>query len=225
MHYTECWYQGICPKSPEGCKEICPKFVSMRYFMKSSNLPKSKWFPILLVDKDDSVQYKRLSNIKSNIEEWVATGQNLYLYSPRCGNGKTSWAIKLMHKYFDQTWNVGELKPKGIFVSVPEFLDRGREVISNRDDEFVKIKNDILNTDLVIWDDISSVKLTDYAHSVLFNYIDARCLSGKSNIFTGNMDEDQLLHFLGERLSSRIWNGSEVIQFNNPDMRGVKRNG
>lgn len=106
-------------------------------------------------------------------------------------------------------------------MSVPEFMDRNREIINNRDEEFVKIREDILGCDLVIWDDITSIKLTDFNHAVLFNYIDARMLSNKANIFTGNADYEGMVRNLGGRLASRVWNASEIVQFVDQDKRGV----
>ena len=190
--------------------------------MEQSNLPESKCKPIKLAAGKDRENFVRLSQIKSDIKRWVAEGGNLYIYSPNFGNGKTSWAIKLLLAYFNSIWAGNGFRRRGIFISVPEFLDRNREVISNRDDEFVNLRNDILSCDLVIWDDITSTKLTDFNHSMLLNYIDARVLSSKSNIFTGNTDHALMSEYLGGRLSSRIWNASEVIEFTDIDKRGLR---
>jgi len=127
----------------------------------------------------------------------------------------------LMLAYFNKVWAGNGFRRRGIFVSVPEFIDRNREIINNRDEEFVKIREDLLKCDLVIWDDISSIKLTDFNHAILFNYIDARMLSNKANIFTGNVDYESMTKNLGGRLASRIWNGSEIVQFVDQDKRGV----
>jgi DNA replication protein DnaC len=126
-----------------------------------------------------------------------------------------------MLAYFNEVWAGNGFRRRGIFVSVPEFMDRNREIINNRDEEFVKIREDLLKCDLVIWDDLTSIKLTDFNHAVLFNYIDARMLSNKANIFTGNVDYEGMVKNLGGRLASRVWNGSEIVQFVDQDKRGV----
>jgi DNA replication protein DnaC len=59
---------------------------------------------------------------------------------------------------------------------------------------------------------------------MLLNYLDARTNEQLSNIFTGNVDEEQMYSVVGGRLTSRIWQSSEVIRFINSDKRGV-RNG
>lgn len=221
MRVEECWYLGTCPKSPNDCSETCIRYAEMLNLVQQSNIPESKWFPLKLRPGVDRDKFLRLQEIKDNIEEWVKSGKSLYIYSDTFGNGKTSWSIKLMLAYFNAIWAGNGFRTRGVFVSVPEFVDRGREVINNRDENFVKIREDIINCDLVIWDDITSIKLTDFNHSLLLNYIDARVLANKANIFTGNVDYYGMDKNLGGRLASRVWNGSEVIQFTDGDKRGV----
>ena len=189
--------------------------------VKLSNLPESKWLPLKLRPGEDYDAFLRLQEIKYDIENWVKEGRNLYLYSNNFGNGKTSWAVKLMLAYFNSIWAGNGLRRRGVFISVPEFLDRNREIISNRDEVFAELRQDIINCDLVVWDDITSTKLTDYNYFMLLNYLDARMLANLSNIFTGNVDYNRMYEFLGGRLASRIWNSSEIIQFVDIDKRGL----
>ena len=221
MRVEECWYLGSCPKSPQGCSNTCLRYVEMLNLLQQSNLPESKWVPARLRPGRDMEMFLRLQQIKDSIEEWVKSGQSLYIYSQTFGNGKTSWAIKLMLAYFNSIWAGNGFRRRGIFISVPEFMDRNREIINNRDSEFVKMRDDLIDCDLVIWDDITSIKLTDFNHAVLLNYIDARVLANKTNIFTGNVDYSGMVKNLGGRLASRVWNGSEVIEFVDQDKRGV----
>lgn len=221
MKPEECWYLGVCPKSPNGCSNTCLRYSEMLSLVQQSNIPPSKWIPLKLRPGKDRLAFIRLQEIKDDIENWTKKGGNLYIYSDTFGNGKTSWAIKLMLAYFNKIWAGNGFRRRGIFVSVPEFIDRNREIINNRDEEFVKIREDLLKCDLVIWDDISSIKLTDFNHAILFNYIDARMLANKANIFTGNVDYEGMMKNLGGRLASRIWNESEIVQFVDQDKRGV----
>lgn len=221
IQLKDCWYHGHCNKEPQGCNNSCIRFLEMKYLVESSNLPPAKWHPIPLIPGIDKKEFDILKGIKDDIRNWVQQGKNLYIYSSKFGNGKTSWAIKLMLAYFNSIWAGNAFRCRGIFISVPEFLDRNREVINNRDEEFTKMREELITCDLVIWDDISSVKLTDFQHSLLMNYIDARVLAGRSNIYTGNVSIEKLTEFVGGRLASRIWNGSEVVQFNDRDKRGL----
>lgn len=221
MRPEECWYLGVCPMAPDGCSNTCLRYIEMLTLVQLSNIPPSKWIPLKLRPGKDLPAFIRLQEIKNDIENWTKKGNNLYIYSEAFGNGKTSWAIKLMLAYFNEVWAGNSFRRRGVFVSVPEFTDRNREIINNRDDEFVKLRADILECDLVVWDDITSIKLTDFNHAVLFNYIDARALANKANIFTGNVDYEGMVQNLGGRLASRVWNASELIHFKDPDKRGI----
>ena len=50
--------------------------------------------------------------------------------------------------------------------------------------------------------------------------LDQRILRGKSNIFTGNVNQEDLEAILGHKLISRIWSSSEIIEFKGRDRRG-----
>ena len=222
MHPRDCWYKEVCSQAPYDCGHACIRYAEMLNLMELSNLPEKRWFPVGLVPGRDLEAFKRLAEIKNDILNWVQEGNGLYLYSESFGNGKTSWSIKLMLAYFNKVWPGNCFRRRGIFVSVPEFLDRNKEVISRPDETFLKLREDMIGCDLVIWDDISSTKLTDYGHSMLLNYLDARIGEQKSNIFTGNVDQEQMYSLLGGRLTSRIWNNSEVIHLVDQDKRGIR---
>ncbi len=222
MDYTSCWYLSVCNKAPEECSSSCLRFTEMKTLLELSNLPEGRWFPQSLVPGSDIEVFRQLKQIKDDVVNWVNEGNNIYLYSDNFGNGKTSWAVKIMLAYFNKIWPGNGFRRRGLFLSVPEFIDRHREIINNRDDAFVKMREDLIKCDLVIWDDISSTKLTDYNHSLLLNYLDARSFAKKANIFTGNVDEEGLKHFLGGRISSRVWNASTVFQFVDHDKRGMR---
>ena len=215
----DCWYHEVCNADVD-CN-MCIRFDEMSYLMENSNLPKSKQRPINLnAPKCDIDAYKRLTEIKSNIVEFVENGNNLYINSSHFGNGKTSWAIKLLLKYFDEIWAGNGYNVRGIFVSVPMFLLKSKD-FKNNDREFEELKKKILTADLVIWDDIASTNLSGYDYSQLLMYIDMRLLEEKSNIYTGNCEDAKTLEDkLGKKLTSRIFgNHTEVITFRGGDQR------
>lgn len=222
IKHNECWYREVCSQAPHGCTATCVRFAEMLNLVQMSNLPKYRWFPEPLVAGADLEAFKQLKAIKDDIKNWVQEGNNLYLYSKSFGNGKTSWAVKLMLAYFNQIWRGNCFRTRGIFISVPEFFDRERLRMSNQDDEFIRIRDSLLDADLVIWDDVSVVNMTDYNLVTFFNFVDARVMSGRANIFTGNLNEEELRGFMGGRLSSRLWNTSKVIKFVDSDKRGAR---
>ena len=159
------------------------------------------------------------------MKSFVQNGENLYIFSKNFGNGKTTWSIKLMQKYFDDIWAGNGFTQRGLFIHTPSFLTKFKEIINKKDEDFEILKEQLLNVDLVIWDDIAAGKLTDYDHTNLLTYIDQRKLNGKANIYTGNLDENELTISVGNRLKSRIWNDSIRIELLSNDRRGGNSNG
>ena len=215
--HKDCWYKSVCTN--EECSDNCIRFIEMRHLMETSNIPQSRWFPDTLTPDDcDYDAFCDLADIKFHIGDFVKNGENLYLYSDRTGNGKTSWAIKLMLKYFDTIWAGNGFKCRGIFVHTPTLLTKLKD-FDNKDATFEQLKNLIPDVDLVIWDDIASTNLSNYDHSQLITLIDQRILNRKSNIFTGNLDKPGIIKSLGVRLASRVWNASTRIQLKGSDKR------
>lgn len=226
--YSECWYEKVCSGSDvsekaEHCTKLpsCVKYMEMKYLIEESGIPKAKQRPIVLSAEDvDYSAFLRLSEIKDDIESFVSNGTNLYIVSKNTGNGKTSWAIKLMLRYFDRIWSGNGFNVRGYFIHVPTLLLRLKD-FGNKDPELSEIKKILVGADLVIWDDIGSLGMSNYDLSQLLMYLDQRIITEKANIFTGNLMEDDLEHTLGTRLFSRIWNTSEHIILYGKDRRGI----
>ena len=215
----KCWYVPVCSRVGEDCY-MCRKFLEMNYLMENSWLPKNKQAvpPKLKPTTDnDREMFVRLSEIKDTIKGFVASGKNLYITSDYTGNGKTTWAIKLLLKYFERVWDGNGLKVRGIFAHVPTLILK----LKNFDNKMPTREYEALKEcDLVVWDDIAVSNLTAYDYTQLIALIDYRMLAGKSNIYTSNIpDFEDLKEELGNRLASRIYNASEVIEFDGGDNR------
>ena len=218
MNIQSCWYKRICT---EQCSENCIRYKLMYSLFKQSNLPEALWdYKELVCHEKDLQVYKKLQAKSDNILNFIEAGNNLYIYSENCGNGKTTWAIRLMYSYFDKIWHKSCFDCKALFVSVPKFLYNCKRSISQDVKGFEELCNLISEVDLVIWDDIGEMKASDYEHQILFQYIDDRINSKKSNIYTSNKNKEQLEDVLGVRLASRIYNCSECIEFLEEDKRG-----
>ena len=218
MNIQSCWYKRICT---EQCSENCIRYKLMYSLFKQSNLPEALWnYKELIRHEKDLSVYKKLQEKSDKILNFIEAGNNLYIYSENCGNGKTTWAIRLMYSYFDKIWHKSCFDCKALFVSVPKFLYNCKRSISQDVKGFEELCNLISEVDLVIWDDIGEMKASDYEHQILFQYIDDRINSKKSNIYTSNKSKGQLEDVLGVRLASRIYNCSECIEFLEEDKRG-----
>lgn len=220
MNIQNCWYKRICQ---EKCSENCIRYKMIYALFRQSQLPEALWEYKDLVAKPegDVNAFIQLKNISNKIDIFVEQGQNIYIYSNNAGNGKTTWAIRLMYSYFDKIWHKSCLDCKALFVSVPKFLYNCKRSISQEVKGFEELCKLISEVDLVIWDDIGIAKVTDYEHQILFQYIDDRLNAGKSNIYTSNKNREQLEELIGDRLASRVYNCSTVIKFIEEDKRGM----
>ena len=214
MKNERCWYKEVC--NHDTCSG-CIRYAEMKNLLDASGITEKRQYPTELIAGIDYSEFVRLAEIKSNIVEFVNRGQNLYICSNETGNGKTSWAIKLMLKYFDCIWAGNGFRTRGLFIHVPTLLLKLKDFNNPVSEQY---KADILNADLVIWDDIASSNLSNYDLVQLLTFLDTRIFDQRSNIFTGNISSQSMLEkALGSRLASRLWNCSEVIEFKGKDRR------
>lgn len=221
----QCWYKDACEKyGTNQCNYMCNQYYEMHHLVYQSGIPKAKCGINKLVPTAiDLVSFNKLDKIKQNIYNFVKDGKSLYIYSSNFGNGKTTWAIKLLQAYFNTIWKGNCTRIRGLFVHVPTFLQKCKEAILNMDEEFFEYKKMLTEVDIVVWDDIAANRLTEHDYLLLLTYIDGRLLEERTNIFTGNLNKDELEIAVGKRLQSRIWNESEVIELKGIDERGIKK--
>lgn len=217
-----CWYTTDSTPCPglqvnkfgdQICKKTCHRYLEMCQLITNCGMPNAeKWIKPIQPEKCDLNAYRELQSIKDNIVDFVDNGQNLYIYSPNCGNGKTTWAIKIMYKFFDEVWSGNGFRPRAYFIFTSDYLNEMKfPSLSSDQDKLKRINKLIREVDLVIWDDIAVNELTKAEHSILLSVIDKRMQQGKSNIYTGNMLDSNLESAVGSRLFDRIQQNSKVI--------------
>ncbi len=177
------------------------------------------------VDNTDLEQFRQLAAIEKDIVNFVSEGKNLYLHSANCGNGKSSWSIRMAQAYFDKIWARSEVKCRVLFISVPRYLLAIKDNISNKNAYAEYIKENVLEADLVIFDDLAAKMGSEFELTHLLNIIDNRISLGKSNIYTSNLNRQQLYNALGERLTSRVANMSIDIELRGADKRVLTNGG
>ena len=223
----KCWVTETCKKYKNGkCNEneFCIKKFKLEYLYKNSLLSENQWCSkklFLQTDLTDKEEFDILKNIEISILEFVDSGKNLYIHSKICGNGKTAWAVKLIQAYLNRIWAESSLTCKALFINVPRFLLTLKDSITTESEYINHIKKYVLDADLVVWDEVGVKALTNYEHEHLLNLINTRLDEGKSNIYTSNLDAEELREKVGERLYSRISNLSIDIEFHGVDKRGM----
>ena len=224
---TKCFLYDTC--NHKDCdKDFCLRKYKMDSLYSAALMTDAqKQHVILKVDQDntDLEQFKQLANIEQNICQFIADGKNLYLHSANCGNGKSSWSLRLAEAYFNKIWARSEIRCRVLFISVPRFLLALKDNITAKNAYVDYIKENVLEADLVIWDDIAAKMGSEFELTHLLNIIDNRIALGKSNIYTSNLNRQQLYTALGERLTSRIANMSIDIELFGSDKRFLKLEG
>ena len=199
MRNEACWYKDVCGIE---CEPNCLRYIEMKFLMDNSDIPPKRQMPDKLVPETiDKQAFEELNGIRLDIINFVESGENLYIWSKHTGNGKTSWALKIMLRYFNDIWAGNCFRVRGKFVHVPTLLLQSKDFDNPLSKEY---KDIIMNCDLLILDDIASTGISQYDLSQLLLYIDHRSLYGKSTIYTGNISPNELQSVLGERLASRI---------------------
>ena len=207
------------------CDTFCLKKYKSNHYFELGFIPENKRCKLpLRVDSDgrDIEAFNTLSNVEKNIDKFVYKGSNLYLYSSTAGNGKTSWAFRLLRAYVNKVWYKEDIRPIIMFISVPRFLLELKSNISQKSEYIEEIEKSILDCDLVVWDDIGNKVGTEFEVSHLFSILDTRLNNNKSNIYTSNLNQEDLHSFLGDRLYSRVYNYSTCIEFVGRDKRGIR---
>ncbi len=221
---STCFLREVC--NGKDCdKDFCLRKYKMDSLYSAALMTDSqKKHTTLLVDEDgtDLEQFKQLAAIEQNIVSFINEGRNLYIHSSNCGNGKSSWSIRLAEAYFNKIWARTEVKCRVLFISVPRFLQALKDDITVKSDYVAYIKANVLEADLVIWDDVATKMGTEFELTHLFSMIDNRITLGKANIYTSNLNRQQLYNALGERLTSRIANMSIDIELHGADKRILK---
>ena len=218
---SKCYLYDVC--NHKDCdKDFCLRKYKMDSLYSAALMTESqKQHLTLRVDNDgtDLEQFKLLAGIEQNICKFIEEGKNLYLHSSTCGNGKSSWSLRLAEAYFNKIWARSEAKCRVLFISVPRFLLALKDNITSKSTYVDYIKDNVLEADLVIWDDIAAKMGSEFELTHLLNIIDNRIALGKSNIYTSNLNKQQLYTALGERLTSRIANMSIDIELFGTDKR------
>lgn len=211
----DCWYKQVC--SDQNC-DGCIKYLEMSFLMESSGIPKAKQQPTPLVpDECDYEKFVLLGSIKKDIGEFVNLGGNLFICSKTTGNGKTSWALKLLMHYFEKVWDGNGLQVRGLFIHVPTLLLQLKNFTNPLSEEY---KRQILTADLVVWDEIASTNVSKYDYDNLLMFLENRLLNDKANIFTSNSTSlDDVTKAVGSKIASRMWNWSDVIELHGKDRR------
>lgn len=222
----DCWVRERCKKAVDCDGESCIKLFKINELCNLAMLTddqrrkKKLWLDGNGIDKD---AFTFLKSVEDNVEKFVNSGDNLYIYSYITGNGKTAWALRILNSYIEKIWYKSDIVCRGLFVNVPRFLISLKDNIGNYNEYYNQIKDNILDADLVVFDEIGAKVATSFETEHLLSIINARVDAKKSNIYTSNLGPEELRKAVGDRMYSRIINTSTEIMFRGTDKRSIRQ--
>ena len=220
----KCYADSYCKKkleSPTYCHEHCGAYLLLNILYNNSNMPKRyRYDKAIYPHSDDRQAFRRLRDYMTNVLDNVDMGNGLYIYSSITGNGKTTWACKIMNYYFRKIAFKGSFKCEGLYINVPTFLEDMRKSYTESNVDFDRMLDDARTCKILILDDIGSENPSEWVRERLYTLINERVNNELVTIYTSNVDLETLELRLGSRTVSRIKGSSEFIEFRGFDRRG-----
>ena len=218
-----CYADDYCKKEKSSCSEVCGGYRVLRALYTLSRIPlKYQYKMDLIPDSKDLRAFETLNDFKENIVEHVDKGEGLYIWGENTGNGKTSWACKIMGYYFRKIAFSSGLENEGLYIYLPTFLDDLRKSYSNPTPEFDEELEMVKKCKLLIIDDIGAEKVTEWVRERIVSIINTRSSNGLCTIYTSNLSLKGLTDKLGDdRISSRIKGSVTEINLLGKDNRGA----
>lgn len=197
------------------CEYTCYYYHSAHSLIQQARIPSKYQGELKLkTTKEDLETYKTLNEFKNEVHSHVKQGHGLYLYSPTKGNGKTSWAIKILREYLKKVSPEADiLECRGLYVNVPHYMKKLKDSIDDYDKDLQIFRGHIEKAEVVVWDDIGREKPSDYSKEILYSGINYRYENDKSQIFTSNKSLDELTSQLGSESVDRILGQCMPLEF------------
>lgn len=216
-----CYADKYCKKvNTEECGELCRAYMFIEAVYEGSNIPKIyRYDKPLIPSKKDLDSFKLLKGFMDGIVQEVAEGNNLFIFSKGTGNGKTSWATKIVNNYIRKNL-FKRVENLVYFINTPQLLEDMR--LGYNDGQYELLISKIKEADIVIFDDIGAEKSTEWVRERLYTIINFRVSEGKTTIYTSNLSIDELALNLGQRVASRLMANTLSINLVGADKRGAE---
>jgi DNA replication protein DnaC len=155
--------------------------------------------------------YKTATNFVQNFED---NRDNLLLYG-NTGVGKTFLANCIAKELLDQSYTVVYLTSLKLF-DILETYKFDRQLTQAEKNASVTY---ILDSDLLIIDDLGTELNNTFTSSQLYRCIDTRLNHGKSTVISTNLSFDDLREQYSERIFSRITSNYTLLKITGDDIR------
>jgi len=208
----------------------CQGDLRRRQRISASNIPR-RYYPHCTLDtfydKNNAVLKSARNRVREFVDSWPMTneGRGLLLMGG-CGAGKTHLAVAALVEIIHSG------KPgRVLFCNFQELI---QDIQASFDADAAVGKSEILRplleADLLVLDELGSVKPTQFVQDLLYYVINSRYNTVRPTIFTTNAtdepgaDGQRLVDKIGERLRSRLYEMTEQIVIKGvPDHRSANK--
>jgi DNA replication protein DnaC len=193
----------------------------------------------LPIKEDNPEVYEAIIGICENIEDFIDEGVGLYLYSspnsqnPRgTGTGKTTSALTILNTYLQRRL-VQHIKGERDIKELPALFVKASKLQNQYNSQFrglpeeqqeasskfYKMKKQMIETDLLVLDDIALRGATEAFTNEMYEIIDERVSEERAIILTSNEPIESVGKILSEQIRSRIEGSCELVAFEGRDHR------
>ena len=160
---------------------------------------------------------KVFAECKTFAENFDKITDNLLLTGPS-GLGKTFLSSCIASKLIADGVNVIYQSSSVVF----SLLDRVK-FSKNASEADLYTAERLLDSDLLILDDLGTEFITEFSVSELFRIVNTRILTGKKTVINTNLSLSDLKKIYSERILSRIIGNFVILKFYGKDIRFLKR--
>lgn len=181
--------------------------LSMAYYSKEAPDGKRSVY-------DDMTE--KIRRCRKFVEDFDRLGQSLLFFGPT-GVGKTFLSNCIAKALIETCHSV-------VYFSAIDLFDMfSKEAYSYDEDIREQTDQYVLDSDLLIIDDLGTERINAFTTGKLFYCINERLNSRKSTIISTNLDPKSIADIYTERIASRILSNYECIPLNGDDIRIMKK--
>ncbi len=237
-----CSDTGIVHAQDEGTDAICICYRQqlINYLYDQSNLSTTgaagfdsfitDYYPDIVSEAKYGIKksprrqiHEILDNCKGFLEHFKENETRNLLFSGPTGVGKTFLAGCIAMELMKLGYTVLYLSAPALFNTIYEY----RYNSANNDAWESAIYTNILESDLLIIDDLGTESPTGMRYAELLNIIDTRLANDTrkpcKTIISTNIDLKKLFEYYDERIVSRLTGGFDIFKFAGDDIRRLKK--
>lgn len=215
IHYTcnMCNDTGYCDGSYCDClKKLCGR-IAADELNKNAHLKLSDFdtFSLSYYNGDDYFNMQKILEFTKQYAETFNKNSNSIFMFGKTGLGKTHLSLAIANRVLDKGYSV-------IYDSAINILRNIEREHFSREHSSDMIDL-VMNTDLLILDDLGTEYETPFYNATIYNIINSRLNSGKATIISTNLDLAGIKRRYDERVVSRIISVYTCLAFKGEDVR------